>query len=82
MTPKALKALIFIDGFIKEHGYAPTFREIADGTGVKHPSSAQRFVESLVRRGYLLAADRLWRGISITDEGKSAAAQGRAVERT
>ena len=50
LTPKRLRALEFIRGFIRERGYSPTLSEIASGLGLSKPG-AQVLVRALERAG-------------------------------
>jgi len=43
----------FIASYIKDHGYAPTYREIAAGTSVNNLSNVHRIVHDIERRGWL-----------------------------
>lgn len=45
--------LAFIEGFIAEQGYAPTYREIQLGMEWKSPSTAHLYVGELVALGRL-----------------------------
>lgn len=44
-------ALAFIEGFIDENGYTPTFAEISVGLGLQSRSGAHRLVQQLIDRG-------------------------------
>jgi hypothetical protein len=41
------KIISFIETFVNKNGYSPTVREIADGSGIKSTSTAQRQLEIL-----------------------------------
>ena len=43
----------YIVGYITEHGYAPSVREIADAVGFHSPSSAKYVLDKMIRDGYL-----------------------------
>lgn len=47
------KALAFIEGYIGEHGWAPSIREIATGIGVT-PATAHMSVATLERDGKIV----------------------------
>jgi len=53
MTEAQRRGLLFIQGFIDERGYSPSYKEIADGLGLKAKSGAFRIVAALCERGYL-----------------------------
>lgn len=45
--------LEFIKGYIKEHSYPPTVREIADGTGFKSTSTVHMYLQRMLTNGML-----------------------------
>nr|DAH03546.1 MAG TPA: LexA repressor [Caudoviricetes sp.] len=45
--------LIFITEYIKEHGYAPTFREIGMGVNLKSTASVSNHIEKMIKAGVL-----------------------------
>lgn len=52
-TKKQKQTLDFISGFIKENGYAPSFREIKTALGVKSISTVASHVDGLIAKGFL-----------------------------
>jgi repressor LexA len=48
--------LNFTRGYIARHGYPPTLREIADGTGLASPSAVAYVLDGLEKRGLLRRA--------------------------
>ena len=57
----------FISIFSKEHGYAPTVREIAAGLGLCSPASVHRHMNSLAAEGMLVREKSKARAISLID---------------
>jgi len=53
MTPRQKDTLDFIVGFQVDRGYSPTFKEIAEGIGVKSTGRIQTLVNALQDRGYI-----------------------------
>ena len=53
LTPRQKDCLDFIVSYTKEKGYSPSYREIAEGIGVKAISNVHYYVERLKRRGYV-----------------------------
>lgn len=49
----AKKLTEFVGRFNAEHGYPPTFREIADHFGVSSTSTVHRAVHKLIEQGVL-----------------------------
>jgi len=47
MTKRQAAALAFIQAFWKEHGYAPSYGEIAEAIGLRSKSGVHRIVHSL-----------------------------------
>ena len=71
---RVLNAII---GYITEHQYPPTIREICDMTGLKSPSTVQIHISNLIRDGLLetdheYGASRALRvtGFRLTQDGK------------
>lgn len=56
--------LLVIRAFVKEHGYAPTVREIAELMEIGH-GTAQRLLQSLADNGKIEKRDRVARGYRI-----------------
>lgn len=52
-SEKKASILGFIRDYQKEHGYAPSYREIADGTGLKSTSSVHYYIQQLLFEGRL-----------------------------
>lgn len=73
MTPREHKALMFIQTYNLDHGYSPSYVEIAEHMGVKSKSSITRVVRSLIDQGRLQQRHRKARGVdpvALTDVGK------------
>ena len=64
LTPLQAKALNFIRRFINEHGYSPSFQEIADELGTTSPS-IDVLVRRLVDRGWISKKPRTARSIRV-----------------
>lgn len=64
--------LEFIDGFIKEHNYAPSYRETARALGYKSVSTVAKHVDGLIERGWLVKRDNAARSVEVVYKaGKS-----------
>jgi len=55
LSPKQKDVLDFIIQFINDRGYAPSFREIADGLDLASPSTVHVHIQALRTRGFLKA---------------------------
>lgn len=51
------KILKFITGYIKQHGYPPSRREIGEGVGLRSTSSVQSHIVSMLEAGMLESDD-------------------------
>jgi repressor LexA len=73
LTPNQQRVLDCIAQHIEHHGHAPSLREISENLGLSSHSSAQDYVEALVRKG---ALGRLpyHRGLSLPDRSRAPAA--------
>lgn len=64
MTQPQRELISVIRSFVKEHGYAPTVREIAELMDIGH-GTAQRLLQSLADSGKIEKRDRVARGYRI-----------------
>jgi len=53
MGARESEILTFIKGYIEEHGFAPTIREICDATCCRSTSTVAYNLDSLERRGLI-----------------------------
>jgi len=53
LTPKQHKFLQVIQSFIQANGYAPSYEELRQLTGLKSKSNVHSKMHALKRRGYL-----------------------------
>ncbi len=67
-TPKQKEVLDFIVQFINEEGYAPSYREIADGLKLASPSTVHVHIQALRERGFLRANGGNSRELEPTDK--------------
>ncbi|MGH8173512.1 MAG: hypothetical protein ACREPX_10200, partial [Rhodanobacteraceae bacterium] len=51
LTANQQRVLDFIRRHLERHGHAPSLREIAENLGLSSHSSAQDYIEALVRKG-------------------------------
>lgn len=74
-TKKQRELLSFIEQFIGEHGYSPSYREIMNGLSYTSVATVSLHVNSLIRRGHLRKRDRSARSLEVVAaSGKPAAA--------
>ena len=74
--------LRFIDSHIKEHGYAPVYKEMAAAMNVASTSTIAHHMDFLVARGYITQLPRRSRTAQLTDKGREALAPKAANEST
>ncbi len=65
-TKKQRELLEFIEAFIAEHGYSPSYREIMAGCHYTSIATVALHVNSLIARGHLAKRDRSARSLELT----------------
>jgi hypothetical protein len=65
-TKKQRELLAFIEAFIGEHGYSPSYREIMTGLNYNSVATVALHVNSLIKRGHLRKRDRSARSLELT----------------
>ena len=53
LTPRQLEVYRFIRSYILKLGYSPTEKEVAEAIGIKSRGVAHRYINALVKAGYL-----------------------------
>lgn len=66
-TKKQRELLTFIETFIKEHGYSPSYREIMDGLGYTSVATVSLHVNSLIKRGHIRKRDHEARSLEVVN---------------
>ncbi len=66
-TKKQRELLTYIEGFIAEHGYSPSYREIMNGLSYSSVATVALHVNSLIKRGHLRKRDHSARSIELVD---------------
>lgn len=69
-TKKQKELLSFIEQFIAEHGYSPSYREIMDGLNYNSVATVSLHVNNLIKRGHLNKRDHSARSLEITDSSQ------------
>jgi hypothetical protein len=64
-TKKQKELLTFIEDFIAEHGYSPSYREIMAGTRHTSVATVSLHVNNLIKRGHLAKRDRSARSLEV-----------------
>lgn len=82
-TKKQRELLTYIQAFIGEHGYSPSYREIMNGLEYNSVATVALHVNSLIKRGHLRKRDHSARSLEVvtfTEEPAYAAAAVTASE--
>lgn len=64
-TKKQRELLTFIERFIAEHGYSPSYREIMNGLNYTSVATVALHVNNLVKRGHLRKRDHSARSLEV-----------------
>lgn len=64
-TKRQRELLLFVDGFINQYGYGPSYREIMKGLGYKSVSTVAVHIDGLILRGYLRKRDNSARSLEV-----------------
>src|ERR1044072_2143242 len=66
-TKKQREMLTFIEKFIGEHGYSPSFREIMNGCNYNSVATVALHVGNLISRGHLRKRDHSARSLEVVN---------------
>ena len=66
-TKKQRELLTFIEIFIGEHGYSPSYREIMTGLNYTSVATVALHVNSLIKRGHLRKRDHSARSLEVVE---------------
>lgn len=64
-TKKQQELMQYIADFLREHDYAPSYREIMSALGYKSVSTVAVHVDGLIVKGYLTKSDKSARSVRI-----------------
>jgi repressor LexA len=64
-TKKQRELLTFIEQFIGEHGYSPSYREIMSGLNYTSVATVALHINNLIRRGHLRKRDHSARSLEV-----------------
>lgn len=64
-TKKQQELLLFIERFIGEHGYSPSYREIMNGLAYTSVATVALHINSLIKRGHIVKRDRSARSLEV-----------------
>jgi repressor LexA len=66
-TKKQRELLKFIENFITEHGYSPSYREIMAGCSYNSVATVALHVNNLIKRGHLNKRDNSARSLEVVE---------------
>jgi SOS-response transcriptional repressor LexA len=64
-TKKQRELLTYIDSFITEHGYSPSYREIMNGLHYSSVATVALHVNNLIKRGHLIKREHSARSLEV-----------------
>lgn len=67
-TKKQRELLGFIDAFITEHGYSPSYREIMSGLNYTSVATVALHVNNLIKRGHLKKREHSARSLEVVGD--------------
>lgn len=70
-SKKQYELLRFIEEFIAEKGYGPSYREIMAGCGYNSVATVATHVNNLINKGHLRKKDRSARSLEIVESGEA-----------
>ncbi len=73
-TKKQKELLAFIEQFIAEHGYSPSYREIMSGLNYTSVATVALHVGNLIKRGHLIKRDHSARSLEVVNPSGQAPA--------
>lgn len=72
-SKKQHELLTFIEGFIAEHGYGPSYREVMRALNYKSVSTVAIHIDNLIKKGHLRKRDKSARSLEVQTLGSNAA---------
>jgi repressor LexA len=81
-TKKQRELLNFIEHFIGEHGYSPSYREIMSGLNYTSVATVALHVNNLIKRGHLHKREHSARSLEVTNPGGGAGTNSISDETT
>lgn len=79
-TKKQKILLDFIDRFIREHGYSPSYREIMSGLNYNSVATVALHVNNLIKRGHLRKRDHSARSLEVVGSDSKRVGELNSIE--
>jgi len=71
-TKKQKELLEFIEKFIAEKGYSPSYREVMNGLNYNSVATVSLHINNLIKRGHLLKRDHSARSLELANPSQTA----------
>ena len=78
-TKRQKELLDYVDSFIQEHGYGPSYREIMNAIGYKSVSTVAIHIDGLITKGFLRKTDNSARSLEVVTTNATTAANSKTV---
>lgn len=78
-TKRQKELLDYVDAFIQEHGYGPSYREIMNAIGYKSVSTVAIHIDGLIEKGFLRKRDNSARSLEVVTTSAATAASSKTV---
>lgn len=78
-SKKQQELLAYIDQFLGEHGYSPSYREVMRALGYKSVSTVATHIDGLIAKGYLRKTEHSARSVEVVKTGVDSAAVAHEV---
>jgi SOS-response transcriptional repressor LexA len=78
-TKRQKELLEYVDAFIQEHGYGPSYREIMNAIGYKSVSTVAIHIDGLITKGFLRKTDNSARSLEVVTTNAATAARSKLV---
>lgn len=79
-TKKQRELLTFIETFINEHGYSPSYREIMNGLNYTSVATVALHVNNLIKRGHLQKRDHSARSLEVVTAAEPAVIKSNEIK--
>jgi SOS-response transcriptional repressor LexA len=73
-TKRQKELLDYVDNFIQEHGYGPSYREVMNAIGYKSVSTVAIHINGLIQKGFLRKTDNSARSLEVVTKSAKTAA--------
>jgi SOS-response transcriptional repressor LexA len=80
LTRQQARALDFVRRYANEHGFSPSFQEVAAGVGLASKGGAKRLLDHLRDRGFISFAPRQARSIQLIERPAAGADLSRRTD--